>query len=223
MSNKLNLEIIKKIEKEAKKFFKGASGCHDWSHVERVVNLAKKIAKKEKADVRIIEVAAYLHDIGRKNEMQKKGKFCHAENGAVIAKEILKKYSLEEKIVDNILHCIISHRFRNSHVPQTIEAKCLYDADKLDSIGAIGITRTCLFAGNAGSNTIYTGREKQLALQSKDYSYTCEDSAYLEYEVKLKHVKNKILTKTGKKIAENRHQYMKEFFQRMWDEVEGKK
>ncbi len=82
-------EIIAKIEKEAKKFFEGASGCHDWTHVERVKNLAIHIGKKEKADLFVLEAAALLHDIGRKEEMKCEGKFCHAEKGAELAAEIM--------------------------------------------------------------------------------------------------------------------------------------
>lgn len=214
-------KIKKSIKKEAKSFFKSASGCHDWTHVERVVKLAIKIGKKEKADLDILEVAALLHDIGRIEEIKSKGKFCHAEEGAKLAKNILKKYNLDEEIVNNILHCIISHRYRNNHIPNTIEAKVLYDADKLDSIGAVGIARDFLFAGNAGSNCLYTGNEKKIFKEGHNYSYTKEDSAIIEYEFKLKKIKNKIITKTGKKIAKERHLFMKDYFKRFWKEVSG--
>jgi len=99
----------------------------------------------------------------------------------------------------------------------------LYDADKIDSIGAVGIGRDFLFAGSAGSNTLYTGNEKRLAKSSKDHSYTKEDSAVLEYEIKLKHIKNRMLTKTGRRVAKERSKYMDGFFKRFWIEVEGKK
>jgi uncharacterized protein len=220
---KITKELINKIEVEARSYFVGASGCHDWSHVERVKNLALHIGKQEKADLHIIEIASLLHDIGRKEEMKTKGLFCHAEAGAKTARILLKKYSLVDEQIENIVHCIESHRFRNSYIPNTIEAKILYDADKLDSIGAIGVARDFLFAGNAGSNCLYTGNEKKLAKSKKDYSYTKEDSALLEYEINLKHVKDKIVTNTGKEIAEERHEFMKNFFVRFWQEVDGKK
>jgi uncharacterized protein len=217
----INNKIKQSIEEEAKIFFKNASGCHDWTHVERVLKLALKIGEKEGADLDILEVATLLHDIGRKSEMKNKGKFCHAEEGAKFAKNILKKYNLNKSTIDNILHCIISHRYRNSYIPNTIEAKVLYDADKLDSIGAVGIARDFLFAGNAGSNCLYTGNEKRLSKKEKDYSYGKEDSAILEYEIKLRKIKDKIITKTGKKIAKERHLFMKEYFKRFWKEIDG--
>ena len=217
----ISKQIKHSIEEKAKSFFKNASGCHDWTHVERVKKLALKIAKAEGADLDIVELAVYLHDIGRKKEMKNKGNFCHAEEGAKLAKGILKKYNLSQAVIDNITHCIISHRYRNSHIPNTIEAKVLYDADKLDSIGAIGVARDFLFAGNAGSNCLYIGNEKKISKLKKDYSYTKEDSAILEYEIKLKKVKGRIITKTGKKIAQERHLFMTKYFTRFWKEVQG--
>ena len=88
---RINRKVIKQIEQEAKKYFKDASGCHDWTHVERVETLALWIGKKEKADLDILEIAAILHDIGRKKEMENKGKFCHAAEGVKLAKDILSK------------------------------------------------------------------------------------------------------------------------------------
>ncbi len=221
--NHIKKETIKKIELEAKKFFKKASGCHDWTHIERVRNLALKIGKKEKANLNVLEISALLHDIGRSEEMKKKGKFCHAEKGAELAKIILEKYKITEIDKKNILHCIISHRYRNAYVPETIEAKVLFDADKLDSIGAVGIGRNFLFAGNCGSKILYSGREKKIVKSGKarEYAYTKDDSAILEYEFKLKYVKNKMTTKTGKKIAKKRHDFMVKFHERFEKEISG--
>lgn len=219
---KIPKEIIKKIEAKAKEFFVDASGCHDWTHVERVRNLALKIGKKEKADLSIVEAAAYLHDIGRKEEMDTKGKICHAEKGMKLAEEILSAYDLSKEIVENIKHCVLTHRYRNNHIPQTIEARVLYDADKLDSIGAVGIGRDFFFAGYMGDcKCLYTGNEKKNIKNAEKYEYTSEDSALLEYYYKLSKVKSKILTKAGKEIAEERHVYMKDFFKRFEKEIKG--
>jgi len=216
-------EVIKKIEKEAKRYFKGASGCHDWTHVERVKNLALHIGKAEKADLKLLEVAILLHDIGRRDEMKTKGAFCHAIQSGKIARKILPKYGFKQKKIDEIVHCIEAHRYRNDIVPSTIEARVLFDADKLDSIGAVGIGRAFLFAGGPGSNIMYNGKEKELAKTNKNFTYKKDDSAVLEYEIKLKYVKNKMLTKEGKMIAKERHLFMEKFFKEFWLEVEGKK
>jgi uncharacterized protein len=220
---KITKKIIAELEIEAKKFFKEASGCHDWSHVERVKKMALHIGKIEKADLAILEIAALLHDIGRKEEMKAKGLFCHAEAGAKTARKLLEKYCFEKNQIENIVHCIETHRYRNSFVPETIEAKILFDADKIDSLGAIGIGRIFLFAGSMGSGCLYTGNEKKLAKEARDFSYTKEDSAALEYEFKLKKIKNKMLTQTGKDISKQRSDFMEQYFKQFWKEVKGLK
>jgi len=219
---KLNNNILKQVENEAKKYFVDASGCHDWTHVERVRDMALAIGKKEKANLQILASACLLHDIGRRAEMKNGGTSCHAEEGERIARKFLRKLKLDENIVDNICHCIICHRYRNEHIPQTIEAKVVFDADKLDSIGAVGVARDFLFAGYL-RNSLYTGNEMKLLKTNKSYSYTKEDTAVMEYEYKLKKVKDKMLTKTGKKIAKDRHDFMSSYFKRFWEEVAGLK
>jgi len=218
---KINNKTIEEVKKIAQSYFINASGCHDWTHIDRVYNLAIKIAPEEKANVDIVKIAAYLHDIGRKEEMESKGSFCHAERGSELAGEILSKLNLDKDIIDNVKHCILSHRSNDKYRPETIEAKVLFDADKLDSIGAVGIARDFLFAGFLGS-CLYTGNEKETMKDPKKYSYTKEDTAVLEYYYKLSKVKSEIMTKTGKKIAKERHEYMADFFKRFELEVKGK-
>lgn len=216
-------ELLENIEVEARKYFVDASGCHDWTHVERVRALALRIGRAEGADLFVIDAAALLHDIAKNDEMRKKGEFCHATEGAVLARPILEAAGVDEKTIDGIVHCIATHRKRGRNIPESLEAKILFDADKLDSLGAVGIGRVFLFAGMAGSKTLYTGHEKEFAKHDKNYSYTKEDSVFLEYEQHLKHLKDRMLTKTGKAIAKERSAYMKEFFRQFWKEVEGRK
>lgn len=225
---KITKNLIKKIEAEAKKYFQKASGCHDWTHVERVRTLALKICKKEKADLGILELAALLHDIHKPEEMKSKGKFCHAEKGAETARKILKKYGVGDNAIKKVAHCIISHRTKNNYTPEILEAKILYDADRLDGIGAIGIARDFQFAGFIAAHLakpklLYTGREKQLVKSGRKYDYTPDDTAILEYEKEIKYIKNKLLTKEGKRIGKERHNYMKKFFERFWKEVKAEK
>jgi len=214
----------------AQKYFKGSSGCHDWSHIERVMKLALKIGKQEKADLKIIQVAVLLHDIGRKFEMTHKGqkdgvKICHAIESKREAQKILKKFKkITQTEKENILHSVEAHRSRNALIPKTLEAKVVFDADKLDTMGAIGIGRIFLFAGSTSAGILYTGKEKEHAKDEFDkHAYTDKDTAPLEYEIKLKHLKNKIMTNSGKEIAKGRDKFMKDFFDNFWKEVDGKK
>ena len=204
------------ILKEAKKILSSAKGSHDFDHTMRVYNLCIHIGKKEKANLEILKLSSLLHDIGRKEEDNANGKICHAEKGAEMAGKILKKYNYNPEKIKKIIHCIASHRFRGKTSPKTLEAKILFDADKLDSIGAVGIGRAFLFAGEIGSKL---HNSKIEILKTKEYSK--EDTAYREFTFKLKHIKERMLTEEGKKLAKERHEFMIEFFERLKREVRG--
>ncbi len=208
--------VLERIREETQRYFVDARGSHDWSHTERVYNLCMHIGKKENADLDILALAAFLHDIGRGEQDRTNGKVCHAAQGALLARELLDRYNLDEKTIEKIIHCIESHRFRSSTVPRTLEAQVLYDADKLDSIGAIGIGRAFLFAGEVGAYVHNRNAEIE-----ETQPYTKEDTAYREFAVKLQGVKDTMQTEEGKKLALERHRFMEEFFLRLDEEVEG--
>ena len=208
--------MIDKIKQAAQARLRGSKGSHDWEHTERVYSLALQLAEVEGADQEIVEYAALLHDIGREAEYQANGKICHAQRGAEIAQDLLIQHGLERAKIDRIVHCIRTHRFRNNNHPETLEAKVLFDADKLDSIGAVGIGRAFLFAGEVGAKLHNQGVDIE-----KTKPYTIEDTAYREYLVKLRHVKERILTTEGRRMATKRHDFMVEFFARLNQEVNG--
>lgn len=210
------MNLFEKIKKRVKKILESGKNSHNWEHTERVYNLALKIAKKEKADLEIVKYAAILHDIARAEEDKKNGKICHAEKGAKKALKLLKKCKFHPDKIKKIVHCIESHRFRGNKKPATKEAKVLFDADKLDAIGAVGIGRAFLFAGEVGAKLHNRGVNIK-----KTKPYTEEDTAYREYMVKLRKIKNKMQTKTGRKIAVKRHKFMVDFFNRLNKEVKG--
>ena len=191
---------------------------HGWDHVKRVHGLCLKIGKKEKADLRILALAALLHDIGRKEEQVSKGKICHAQVGAKKAETILSGLGVPDRIRKEVLECIRSHRFRGKQVPKSLEAKILFDADKLDSIGAVGVGRAFLFAGEVGARLHNSHRDL-----SKTVSYSREDTAYREFQVKLIKIKDRMMTPSGKAMAEGRHRFMVRFFKRLEKEVIGKR
>jgi uncharacterized protein len=207
---------IDQIKKRAEGFLKSAKGSHGWDHTLRVHNLCLHIGKKEKADLEILEIAAFLHDIGRPCEDEQKGEVCHAQKGAEMAGDLLAKLNFEKEKIDKVIHCIEAHRFRGTKIPQSLEAKILFDSDKLDSIGAVGIGRAFLFAGEVGARL----HNKDVDIE-KTKPYTVEDTAYREYMVKLRKIKDRMLTKEGKRIARERHEYMAGFFNRMNKETDG--
>jgi len=211
------MNLIKEIKKEAQKYFRDARGSHNWSHVERVYNLAIKIGKKERADLKILKIAVILHDIGRKSQDESGGKLHHGELGAKLARKILEKYKFKKARIEKIIHCIETNRFRGNKKPKSKEAKILFDADKLDAIGAVGIGRAFLFAGEIGAKL----HDKNVDIK-KTKEYTKDDSAYREYLVKLRKIKNRMFTKEGKKITRERHRFMVNFFNRLNKEIDGK-
>ena len=213
----MNKDLLAEIKKQAATFFENSRGSHDWSHTERVYNLCMKIAANEGADSEIVGIAALLHDIGREEQDQSKGKTCHAQAGAVLSSELLRRLGLDEDKISHVVHCIETHRFRGTNKPQTKEAKVLFDADKLDSIGAVGIGRAFQFAGEVGARLHNGGIDIK-----QSQSYSKEDTAYREFTVKLRKIKDRMLTEEGKRMAEERHRFMIAFFDRLNDEVEGK-
>jgi uncharacterized protein len=204
------------IKKEARGFFRRARGSHDWDHTERVLQLCLRIGKKEAADLDVLRLAAVLHDIGRCKEVDSSGKICHGEMGAELARKILERHGLSSRIIAQVTHCIETHRFRRNRIPGSLEAKILFDADKLDSVGAVGIGRAFLFAGEVGARLhnpgIILGRTKP---------YTKEDTAYREFLIKLRKIKGRMFTPEGKRIARERHQFMVHFFDRLNRETRG--
>ena len=201
------------VTKFAENRFKQAKGSHGWDHTQRVVRLCSHIGAFEKADMDILLCAAYLHDIGRTVNNES---VCHGKTGAEMAEPVIcSLFSKQKK--DNILHCIRSHRFRGNSTPCSNEAKVLFDADKIDAIGAVGIARAYLFAGEIGSMLHNPNHDI-----SNARSYTVEDTGFLEYNVKLIKIKDRMLTVTGKELACDRHQFMEQFFKRFISEYEGK-
>lgn len=210
------MDKYESVVEEVKKIFSNCRKSHDLDHTERVLNLCLRIGEQERANLEILKLAAILHDIGREEQDKSHGKLCHAEIGGTMAKEILEKYKYDETIINQVVHCIKTHRFRKNNPPQSLEAKILYDADKLDAIGAIGIARAYVFSGEVGAKV----HDKNVDIENT-HVYSKEDTAYREFLVKLIKIKDKLLTNEGRRIAQGRHQFMVDFFNRLNAEVDG--
>jgi len=213
----LGVELTEKLRKLADPYHDGMGGCHGPDHTERVHKTVLHIGRLMGAQLDVLSAAALLHDIGRRYETMEQGKICHAEKGAELARDILNKLAFAPKLIDEIAHCIEAHRYRGNKIPQTLEAKILYDADKLDSIGAVGIGRAFLFAGQTGARLHNESDVDILACKP----YSKEDTAYREFKIKMSKVKDRMLTPEGKRLAEERHDFMEVFFERLERETKG--
>ena len=192
-----------------------SESSHDLDHTLRVLHNAEKLlAVHPEADADVVRLSALLHDTARPAEDAQCGKCCHAELSAVCAETILSDAGVPENIRSRIVNAVKRHRFRRGEAPDTLEAKILYDADKLDSLGAVGLGRAFLFAGHCNARLHNTENE---ALSAPPYSR--EDTAYREYLVKLRFVPEKMFTAEGKKIAAEKLQFMQEFFSVLESEI----
>lgn len=217
---KILRDKLSELQQKVKEILLQAPSCHDLEHTLRVRENAAKLAEIENADALLIDYAALLHDIARPQELLSQGKTCHAKLGAEMAKSILKEIKItNEQFIEKVAACVRTHRYRNrgEELPESLEAKIVFDADKLDSLGAIGLARAFHFAGRIGAK-VHNSKEK--AINSKSYSQ--EDSAYREYLVKLRYLPESMLTESGKKIATARLAFMRDFFEKLNKECSGK-
>ncbi len=204
------------VRDRAAVFLDAARGSHDWDHTLRVVRLCERIGAAEGADMTTLRMAAYLHDIGRGAQDAAGGRICHAERGAELAAALLAPLHMAADRRANILHCIRSHRFRGDQRPESLEARILFDADKLDAIGAVGVARAYLFAGEVGARLHCPEKPVE-----QTRAYGPEDTGYREYIVKLRHIRHRMLTAEGRRLAEARHDFMVRFFDRFLEEIDG--
>lgn len=193
--------------------------AHDFSHIERVLKLALKIGENEGGDLRIIGIAALFHDIGRESEEKSGGAICHAAASSEMTAKLLEELKEDPAQIKAICECIATHRFRDDNPPRSIEAKCLYDADKLDSLGAIGVARAYLWLGEHGG-TVYSGRSEWEKID-RGSNRTEDDSLQREWHIKLKLIPERLFTETAKKIARKRSATMEKFMSVLESEENG--
>ena len=191
-------------------------GSHGPDHTKRVYHLALAIGRGMEARLEILTPAALLHDIGRRYETASRGAICHAGKGAELAQAILSGLGFARPDIEAVAHCIRSHRFRSREKPRSREAKILFDADKLDSIGAVGIGRAFLFAGQIGAR-LHDAEIDHLHTRA----YSADDTAYREFRVKMSRVRDRLLTEPGRRLAERRHRFMETFFDELNLEIYG--
>lgn len=224
-------EKYQKIRKIVIKELAEADAGHDINHVMRVYNMCLKLSKGVKnLDQEVLRLAALLHDIGGIKELKdRSGQTCHAEESAKMARKILKKFNYPQNKIDAVAHCVLAHRYKTEVKPETKEAKILFDADKLDALGAIGIARVYIWTGNNKAQ-IYSDMplEKYLkenivgAKPNGRIKDKTKHNPFFEFELKLKRLPEKLHTEKAKALAKKRLAYMKSFFARMKKEIVAK-
>jgi uncharacterized protein len=199
--------------KEARRHYEGADAIHDFDHVLRVLALAEHLALEEGADLEIVRTATMLHDVARGHGDRMSAD--HAQAGAEFARRLLAGQPGEK--IEAVAHAIAAHRFRSGPSPQTLEAKVLHDADKLDAIGAIGVARAFAFGGHEG--------QRLWAEVADDYEESQDTrrqhTPVHEYQFKLIKIKERLLTQSARDIAQGRHDFMVAYFERLDQEVCG--
>ena len=217
-------EIKGIVEKEL------SCSAHDIDHVMRVYNLCEHLARGEAGiDLEVLRMAALLHDIARvKEDGDSTGSTDHAVLGADMAERILQELGYDAEFISKVKHCIITHRFRSGRRPETMEAKILFDADKLDIIGAVGVARSFIIAGEYGERIFsdvpleeYIKTNLVGGESSGRVKEVSEHAANLEFELKLKYIPEKLHTLKAKEIAKKRIKLMTVFFERLEEEIKG--
>ena len=189
--------------------------AHDKEHVYRVLSNAMVIARAEQnVNYDVLIAACLLHDIGRRDQLQDPS-LCHAAVGAQKAYAWLLQQGYDDGFAQHVSGCIRTHRFRKNAPPESLEAKILFDADKLDVVGAIGIARTLVYKGTV-SAPLYS-RTPEGAISNGEGD--SEQSFFQEYHFKLTKLYDRFFTKTGEKLALERRAAAQNFYESLYREV----
>lgn len=191
--------------------------AHDKEHIYRVLYVALDIAKTEStADCEVLIAACLLHDIGRQEQLDNP-ELCHAQVGADKAYKFLIEHNFPKKFALHVSDCIRAHRFRKENPPESIEAKILFDADKIDVSGAIGIARTLIYKGEV-CEPLYTLTADG---QVSDGLGDTQPSFFQEYKYKLEGLYLKFYTARGAEIADQRRLAAVDFYNNILSEVQN--
>ncbi|MBP6260050.1 MAG: HD domain-containing protein [Paludibacter sp.] len=197
-----------------------AEGGHDWWHIFRVWQLSKRIAETEKADMLVVELGALLHDIAD-------AKFHNGDEcvGPEKARNFLLSINVNEEIIIHVERIITNISFKGGRVIQqfkSLELDIIQDADRLDAIGAIGIARTFNYGGFKNREIYNPGIQPNLNLTKEEYKNSTAPTLNHFYE-KLLLLKDRMNTATGRKMAEQRHQFLELFLDEFYAEWDGVK
>lgn len=189
--------------------------AHDAEHVCRVLNNALVIAREsEGVDYDVLIAACLLHDIARPEQI-KDSCLCHAAVGSEKAYRFLIANGFSADFAEKVRDCIRTHRFRKNDQPNSLEGKILFDADKLDVVGAIGVARTLVYKGTV-SDPLYT-RNPDGSIS--DGSEGEVSSFFREYKFKLEKLYDRFYTDKGRELALQRKAAAETFYKNLYNEV----
>ncbi len=198
---------------QARAWYDARDPVHGFDHVLRVLRLAERLGRELNADLAILRAAALLHDAAGAHPGQAEARADHEQRSAGFAGEVLAQEGWPPDRIAAVQHCIRSHRFRSRERPETAEARILFDADKLDVMGAFGAARTIGYAVQAGL-PVYSEPSEQF-LQTGQEVPGEEHSAYHEYLFKLRHVRERLQTDPARRLGEQRHAALTAFFEQL--------
>jgi uncharacterized protein len=204
---------IDELAKEAEPLYYGADPAHDFSHIMRVLKWAKAIGENEGARMDVLLPAALLHDVGCSSKDLGNSKETN-DKSLDIAEGFLREHGFGEDVIGKILYLIDVHGFSKGIEPETIEAKVLQDADRLDALGAVGIARTFLVGGAIGRPMHHPRDPFCLTREPDDKQWNLD-----HFYRKLLKLEEGMHTKTGKEMAGERTQVMKDYLEQMRKEI----
>lgn len=214
----MNEDIIAAATDYVKELFREEYSGHDFFHTHRVFRLAERLAREEGADMLTVRLAALLHDV---DDRKLSPDTCENHLRAV---HFLRVHGVEEARIETILQIIdeVSFRGSDSVEPSTMEGKCVQDADRLDAIGAIGIARCFAYGGSHHRPLHDPECPPRLNMDAAAY-YQNESTSINHFYEKLLLLADTMTTQSGKRIARERHRYLRDFLEEFLEEWEGKR
>jgi len=204
---------------QARAWYSTTDPVHGFDHVMRVYRMTERIGEALGADLEVLRAAALLHDASGAHPNDKAGRAAHEHRSADFAREVLASEGWGQDRIQAVLHCIRTHRYRGTEQPQTLEARVLFDADKLDVVGAFGVARTIGYAVQAGQ-PVFAEPSAQF-LQHGEEEPGEPHSAYHEYLFKLRRVPERMYTQPARELARERIKLLTAFFEGLRAEAAG--
>ncbi len=218
--NKMRKDYLKKVIEYVRKEVKDSDLAHRFDHVECVAKIAKKISKREKVDLEVVLVSAYLHDIVSRKESRSKP---HYVASAEKAKRILRKIGYDKDFIERVYDVIVEASYESwiSGIrPKSKEAKVLHDADLLEAMGARGIARAFAYAGAYGSKELgKVNFNPESPPKNIAHESLVDPSPISHFASKLLRLRSMMLTRSGKKMAKEKHEFMVKFLKQYKKEM----